>query len=180
MKCKSDIRRLFIEKRRALSLKRREEAKALAFKELSEKLAKFPYVLSFASKSDEIDLSPLNGQLSKERSLLLLRLISTSELIPFVVSDIKTQLTVHPKWHVQEPNPDICVKVPLDQVGCVLVPGVAFDAHFNRLGYGKGHYDRFLAKLSCPFFGVGFKEQLSVDPLPKEEHDITLTNVFLY
>ena len=32
----------------------------------------------------------------------------------------------------------------------MLMPGAAFDRHRNRLGYGKGFYDRFLLSLICP------------------------------
>jgi 5-formyltetrahydrofolate cyclo-ligase len=104
---------------------------------------------------------------------------SPEGISPYQVSDLK-HLILDPKWGVLEPDPTRCSKVPLEAISAVLVPGVVFDAAHRRLGYGKGHYDRFLSKLSCPFWGVGFKEQLSERPLEAEPHDISLTDLHLF
>ncbi len=56
----------------------------------------------------------------------------------------------------------------------MLMPGVAFDLLRNRMGYGKGYYDRFLAdkeKLQLRTIGVGFDCQL-VEEVPCGETDI--------
>ena len=66
----------------------------------------------------------------------------------------------------------------------VLVPGLVFDTHNYRIGYGKGYYDRFIAaarqqSLSMRFIGIGFKEQLFEEALPCEPHDQPLDEVIL-
>ncbi|MCM1540315.1 MAG: 5-formyltetrahydrofolate cyclo-ligase [Blautia sp.] len=56
----------------------------------------------------------------------------------------------------------------------LLMPGVAFDKNRNRLGYGKGFYDRFLAaypELQPRSIAVGYQCQLE-EELPAEETDI--------
>ncbi len=53
----------------------------------------------------------------------------------------------------------------------MIIPGVAFDIHGNRLGYGKGYYDRWLAA-SRPRVTVGLAFDLQiVNGLPAETHD---------
>lgn len=47
-----------------------------------------------------------------------------------------------------------------DKIDLVIVPGLCFDYHYNRLGYGKGYYDRFLAQINTYKIGVCFKEQM--------------------
>ncbi|MGN0425558.1 MAG: 5-formyltetrahydrofolate cyclo-ligase [Acetatifactor sp.] len=56
----------------------------------------------------------------------------------------------------------------------VLLPGVAFDRQGNRMGYGKGFYDRFLAKYPALIkrtLAIGFACQM-VEQIPVEEYDI--------
>jgi 5-formyltetrahydrofolate cyclo-ligase len=56
------------------------------------------------------------------------------------------------------------------QFDLVLVPGLAFDRAGNRLGMGKGHYDRFLAEVRAPKIALAYDFQL-VEKLPVEAHD---------
>lgn len=58
------------------------------------------------------------------------------------------------------------------QFDIVLVPGLAFDKHGNRLGQGKGYYDRFLPKLrgDCLVVGIAFDEQV-IDDVAHDDTD---------
>ena len=58
----------------------------------------------------------------------------------------------------------------------LLVPLLAFDALGHRLGYGGGFYDRTLAALSVPAFGIAYGGQ-EVASLPTEPHDRTMTGI---
>lgn len=48
----------------------------------------------------------------------------------------------------------------LSAIGLALVPGVAFDTAGNRLGRGKGYYDRFLPRLQAHKIGICFGFQV--------------------
>ena len=61
-------------------------------------------------------------------------------------------------------------------IDLVIVPGVAFDKNKNRLGRGKGYYDRFLEKIDAPKIGVGFDCQL-IEKLPVEKFDVRMNKV---
>ncbi len=59
----------------------------------------------------------------------------------------------------------------------IVVPGVAFDRHGNRLGRGKGYYDRFLCHhLEVKRIGICFDFQL-VEEVPAEAFDIRMDEV---
>ena len=68
--------------------------------------------------------------------------------------------------------------VPLDEVDCVVVPGVAFDGAGRRLGRGGGYYDATLAALprSTARLALAFDLQL-VAEVPGEPHDRTVDAV---
>lgn len=60
----------------------------------------------------------------------------------------------------------------------MIVPGVAFDTAGNRLGYGKGYYDRVLGsvKQGCLVAALAFDFQL-LDKVPAEAHDIKMGRI---
>ena len=62
--------------------------------------------------------------------------------------------------------------LPVAEVDLIVVPGVAFDRAGHRLGYGKGFYDRELARATTTAASVGlcFGFQLC-ERLPRESHD---------
>jgi 5-formyltetrahydrofolate cyclo-ligase len=60
-------------------------------------------------------------------------------------------------------------------IDLVVVPGLAFDPHGNRLGRGSGYYDRFLKRLrrSSTTVGVAFDVQI-IDVVPADERDMSV------
>lgn len=58
-------------------------------------------------------------------------------------------------------------------VDLVIVPGVAFDIQGNRLGRGKGFYDKLLQHFQGHVIGLAFEQQI-VKEIPTENHDIKI------
>ncbi|RUS19096.1 hypothetical protein BC937DRAFT_87996 [Endogone sp. FLAS-F59071] len=52
------------------------------------------------------------------------------------------------RWNIPEPSHDQVRDNALDNGGLdlIIMPGLAFDITRNRLGHGKGYYDRYLTK----------------------------------
>ena len=69
-------------------------------------------------------------------------------------------------------EPRARIAVDPETVDVVVTPGLAFDREGNRLGYGGGYYDRYLARMGGAILrvGVAFSLQL-VDRVPHEQED---------
>lgn len=69
-----------------------------------------------------------------------------------------------------------------DDIDLIIIPGLAFDVKHNRLGRGKGYYDRFLQQMQqmrqthAYKIGVCFHHQL-VDSIPVTAYDIPMDEV---
>ena len=57
--------------------------------------------------------------------------------------------------------------------GVILIPGLVFTEKGERLGRGKGFYDKYLSHYHGIKIGICFSEQLE-DTLPTEKHDVAL------
>lgn len=67
--------------------------------------------------------------------------------------------------------------VEREQIQGFIVPGIAFDRKGGRLGRGKGHYDRMLAKAAGLRVGVGFTFQIYEGTLPTESFDVKMNAI---
>lgn len=67
----------------------------------------------------------------------------------------------------------------LDKIDMIVVPGVAFDRNNNRMGRGRGFYDRMLKSTPNAFkVGVAFNFQL-LDEIPVEPFDVPMNAVIV-
>jgi 5-formyltetrahydrofolate cyclo-ligase len=70
------------------------------------------------------------------------------------------------------PIPTVGDRVPVGNLDAVLVPAAAVDREGNRLGWGKGFYDRFLATVSgSPLVIAVVFDSDVVLSVPSEPHD---------
>ena len=79
--------------------------------------------------------------------------------------------TLEPKNSNKEVIPDL-----------IMVPLVAFDNQLNRIGYGKGYYDRILQKINklrkkTIFLGIAYSFQ-KCSTIPINKHDFKLDYIF--
>jgi 5-formyltetrahydrofolate cyclo-ligase len=128
-------------------------------------------ILFFAPLADELDIWPV-----LELSLAL----GTTCALPFfdpekktygarVLEKLGTDIVIG-KFGVREPASH-CAEISLHQFDLVLVPGLTFDLQGNRLGRGKGFYDRILSAASGIKCGVAY-DILVQESIPTEPHDV--------
>ena len=139
---------------------------------ISKSLMKLPEI----SNSKVIGFySPIQGEadtklmivelLKMGKTLCLPKINTTNKIINFFqIIDIMN--LVRGTYDILEPNTNIEI-LPAN-LQCVVVPGIAFDDSGNRLGYGYGYYDKFLANNNQIIkIGIGFDFQILSEIKPK-------------
>ncbi|MBF8264021.1 MAG: putative 5-formyltetrahydrofolate cyclo-ligase [Parachlamydiales bacterium] len=176
---KAELRKTFLFRRNSLSLERRQEA-ALGLAQRIDLLKKyFDRIASFHSMKYEINLTLINQSLAAENRLLLPRRTSDSHLQYYLVSNLTNQM--EKCGQLWEPDPTRCSAATLTKNDCLLIPGLAFDQNNDRLGLGGGFFDRFLFRHPGLYaVGIGFFEQRSIEPLPRDPWDQSLSDVFYF
>lgn len=128
-------------------------------------------VLIFASFGPEVPTRDLASDLHAVGKRLFLPYLSGDEME--VAEVAPEEPLVASAYGPEEP----ARRVPADPelIDLVVVPGLAFDRRGNRLGYGGGAYDRYLARLrpTTPLVGVAFAEQI-VDEVPTGPLDVAV------
>jgi 5-formyltetrahydrofolate cyclo-ligase len=130
-------------------------------------------VLLFAPLPDEVNIWPL-----LERALADGKLLTLPRYNPVKknytaarVADLELDL-VRAAFDIFEPAAR-CGEIPFASIGVALIPGVGFDSHGNRLGRGRGFYDRLLEKFAGVKCGVALDEQM-VAEIFSEPHDVRM------
>ena len=129
-------------------------------------------ISSFVSFGDEISMTWLNTHiLSLGKTLALPYINPQTKTMQFYSVNNLNEL-IQNTFGILEPNPVIHTLVDYNAIECVLTPGVAFDLHGYRLGYGGGFYDRFFSQIekTIPKLGIAFELQ-KVTALPVETYD---------
>jgi len=125
-------------------------------------------ILSYRAIGSEINLGPLPTLLPQ-----LEFYAPRANLLP------QSNLTVH-AWNAPTIRSKLGVLEPVTDapafevstLECVLLPGLAFDAHGFRLGYGTRLYARLLERLPDRVLRVGVcSSEMRVQRLPREAHD---------
>ena len=125
----------------------------------------------------EVNILNFLEEASKKKFKIVLPVIKSSNKMSFKSWIFKEPLYVS-KFGILEPN-NLGKEIIPD---LIMVPLVAFDRKLNRIGYGKGYYDRSLQKISKLkkkkiFIGIAYAFQ-ECRRVPANKHDFKLDYIF--
>jgi 5-formyltetrahydrofolate cyclo-ligase len=133
-------------------------------------------IMVFLSLPSEIDTTGLVLRAWQEHKRVLAPRISWEQrrMMPTEVRSLTSDL-VETAMGLREPVTGAPIPIPI--IDMVVVPGIAFDEKGDRLGRGRGFYDRFLAHpefkgISC---GLAFEAQLLAEvPVGPLDRPVTM------
>ncbi len=176
---KSDIRTAMMAARKALDPSAQD---ALGRSAAARLLDLEPYknasvVMIYMAFKNEVPTEAIFDNLcSAGKTIVLPYVNSDFQIEPYIVESYEYLLTS--PMGIREPDHRRCVPAPISAIELVIVPGLAFDLRGNRIGYGKGCYDRFLPLLDqkAPKIGLAYDFQLCGD-LPSDPGDIKMDHI---
>ncbi len=151
------------------------------------------YISAIGRTKDNIGLyCPVGGEVNimslslKFKNISFPRIVfirSRSE-IEFAKVVTEYDLTQTTKFNFKQPNQNCETTIP----DIILIPGIVFDKNHNRIGYGRGHFDKFISNCEKINYnplkiGVCFDFQVA-DEINADPHDkkmdliITETRIF--
>ena len=125
----------------------------------------------------EVDILNFLKEASKKKFRIVLPVIKSSNLMSFKSWVFKEPLYVN-KFGILEPKDTKKEIIP----DLIMVPLVAFDERLNRIGYGKGYYDRSLQKISTTkkktiSLGIAYSFE-KCGSIPVNKHDFKFDYIF--
>ncbi len=173
MKTKNELRSMMREKKRSigkatLKLMSKEVCEAVLANEQYERAG---IVMAYAALWDEVDVQMLIDDALGRGKRVILPTVRGEDIVP-------VELSKNTQWKVG----DFGIMEPLAErydgdIDLVIVPGVAFDNAGNRLGRGRGFYDRFLCKCASAYLmGVCFDFQV-VAEVPTDDFDFKMCEI---
>lgn len=136
--------------------------------------AKAEVVMVFLSLPTELDTTPLVLRAWQDSKRVLAPKVSWEQrrMMPIEINSLTSNLA-ETAMGIREPVSG--VPIPVSLIDLVIVPGLGFDEHGNRLGRGRGFYDRFLAnpELRAVKCAVAFEEQLCPE-VPSDPLDVRM------
>jgi len=161
--------------KKELRIEARLTRNSLDIKNISEKIVKnilaleiyknARNVMVFYPLKHEVDLTGLFGD--KTKKFYLPKMDGEHLLVcPYKAGDKLT----NSKFKTKEPTTDPIENLAILDI--IFVPALMADKKFNRLGYGGGFYDRFLAKISKETTKISvIPTELFVDEIPADNFD---------
>jgi len=179
MKTKDQLRKKFLvlRKKKYFNISKEKFNQLANYIKSRNKTKKIISIALYYPSYYEIDILKIIKTLEKYKVKLLLPKIKNGNLLKFVVWN-KNDILIVNKFGIPEPLNEKKSYLP----DIVLVPLLAFDGKMNRLGYGKGFYDRYLNNLfrlnkKIEAIGVAFSFQ-KYKNIPSSKYDFKLNNVF--
>lgn len=125
-------------------------------------------ILLYHSLPDELSTREFLDRWSSRKRFFLPRVNGLNlEILPYDRSKLALG-----SFHIEEPQGDETADI--SDIELIVVPAVAFDRRGNRVGRGKGYYDRLLQNSRATKVGVGYDFQLIDEDIPAEPHDVAV------
>ena len=164
---KKEVRTLIKERRMNLSKEYIDVASNKIFEKLleNEDFKNAKIVMSYMDFKNEVKTDKINTFIKNSGKMLVLPKVIDKETM--IAIEDKNQYIVSPFGN-KEPDG----KEYIGNIDVIITPGVAFDRNKNRVGFGRGYYDRFFLKHpNAKKIAIAFEEQMINEGIETDKYD---------
>lgn len=167
---KNHVRKKLLQKRQNLSKNQKihQNKRIASFLENLDTFRKAKVIFIYVSLQDEVDTMKIIQKYLKLK-IIVVPLTNIREK-KIKAGQIHEWDELQPKnYGILEPKSKKAWS--WKKIDLAIIPGIAFDRQGNRIGYGKGYYDKVLNSLTCPKIGLAYHFQI-LPAIFSEVHDI--------
>ncbi len=167
---KAALRKHLLEKRDAISAEFRDISSNKIHQNLKQvdSFINSQNIACYFPIGSEIDTHNIMlGVLEQDKKMLLPK-ITENNMEFYIVPDLEK--LEKGRFDIMEPK-DSCKKA--GNIDCILIPTIGISKSGDRLGYGRGYYDKFLSSTNAVKISLTYSKQI-VKFVPSDSHDIKI------
>ncbi len=188
MKTKNEIRKEILNIRNNLSSELAEQKSRIIIDKIkdTEEYKNSKSIMVYMDFKNEVNTKAFINEALSEGKKIIIPYTDVEKVLIIPVEINSLDDLVLCKFGYLEPKKE-ALNNPYDieKIELIIVPGVAFDKRKNRIGFGKGYYDKFLRNRNAltkeitlaKAFALAYEFQV-FEEIPAEEHDIKMDKIF--
>ena len=164
---KKEARNLIKERRMNLSMEYIDTASDKIFEKLleNEDFKNAKVIMSYMDFKNEVKTDKINDYIKKAGKTLVLPKVITKEKMIAIEDEDKYIIS---PFGNSEPDGEEYI----GEIDLIITPGVAFDRDKNRVGFGRGYYDRFFVKHpNAKKIAIAFEKQIIDEGIETDKYD---------
>ncbi len=139
----------------------------------SDEYKKSNIIALYYSLKSEVNTLELIKYSLKNNKIVLLPKVINNDMVFYKIESLNN--LIKSNFGIMEPSNGIIFDK--NNIDLIVVPGVCFDKYLNRIGFGKGYYDKYLSNSNIYSIGICFQEQISDGMIITDKTDIKLKKI---
>ncbi|MGP1361237.1 MAG: 5-formyltetrahydrofolate cyclo-ligase [Candidatus Fimenecus sp.] len=163
-------------RKKLLDIEKRQLDKKICEKLLkSEAFEQAEIIFAFSPLEIEIDITSVLEASLREKKLALPKCYSKNKKMAFYLIKSLSELKIS-EYNILEPLEDKDNEIMPNENTLIIVPGLVFSKNGERVGFGAGYYDRYLADNKAKTISICYEKSL-VDRIETNIYDIRIDEI---
>lgn len=175
---KKELRRKYILIRKNIAQRQLKSDKIFEKIIETDIFKKAKVIALYASKGEEVDTKRIAEYAINLNKTIAFPKTYEAGMMKFYRIDTLNDLEYSNSFKLYEPRESLENLINKSDIELMIIPGVCFDEFNNRIGFGKGYYDRYLYGCDKIYkMGICFSEQITDEKILVNELDVKMNYI---